>query len=481
MGLDTNHDIQNIFIMLYDRKLSPLEQVIEVVNRRASAYNIVTTCRINGIFSEEILRQALEVLQSRHPRLNCRIVGKLSSLRFETGVINIPLRVVEKYAPQQWQEVALEELNQKIESDKSLMRVALVQIKTEKNLNYLITTIHHAIADGLSCIQLHSELLRYCQKITSCEPIEVATLPALPPIEKLMPASMQGWRGAVNIFLTVCRQLLKKIWYRPKTLKFEKFVPIESRYSGMVHRTLNIEQTEKLVSVCRQNQTTVHSALCAAMLFAAARKITGGKKANLGVSCWSNINLRNRFKPEISDRHLGVLVSGDISCHTLKTNTSFWDLARNSRQQMKATIASDRVFCSALLIKLFTDFLLACPRQMFGTVGVTNIGRVNIASDYGLFELEEISFVPAWAAFGGLCVAVLTFESKMFLNFMFSEPAISQEIAEILADNVLACIVKACNNTKFTFADQMSAAQHHPSSSTSKALSVAPPVSRHHQ
>ncbi|PMB29710.1 alcohol acetyltransferase, partial [Fischerella thermalis BR2B] len=218
---------------------------------------------------------------------------------------------------------------------------------------------------------------------------------------------------------------------RPQTLKFEKFLPIESRRTGIVHRKLNEAQTTKLLNACRKNKTTVHAALCAAMLFAAGRKITPGKKTNVNLSCWSPINLRNRLQPNISNEHLGVLVSGDISCHNLRTNTSFWDLARDRRQQIKATLESERVFCLPFLTKLLINFLLTYPHQVFSTVGVTNIGRVNIPANYGVFELEEISFVTANAAFRGLCVAVLTFEEKMFLNFMFSEPAISQETAEI--------------------------------------------------
>ncbi len=441
--------------MLYDRKLSSYEQAMEILNRRATTYNIVTICRINGIFSKEIVKQALELLQARHPRLKSRIIGRLNNLRFETGDIQIPLRVVTLLHSQQWREVVQEELNQKIESDKSLMRVVFVSLKNESNVNYVITTIHHAIADGLSCMQLHSDLLRYCQKLISLEPIEVITLPALPPIKKLLPNSMQGWKGSLNIFLGILRLLFRDIRYRPKTLNFEKFVPIESRRTGIVHRKLDEEQTTQLINVCRKNRTTVHAALCAAMLFATGRKIGAGKKTDLSVSCWSPINLRHRFKPEVSEENLGILVSGDISCHTLKLNTRFWNLARNRRQQMQQTLESDRVFCLPLLTKLLIKFLLAYPHQVFSTVGITNIGRVNIRSNYGVFELEEISFVTSNAAFRGLCVAVLTFEEKMYLNFMFSEPAISQETAEILADNVLACIVEACNNKKFTFADQM--------------------------
>ena len=55
--------------------------------------------------------------------------------------------------------------------------------------------------------------------------------------------------------------------------------------------------------------------------------------------------------------------------------------------------------------------------------------------------LEEISFVPALAAFGGVfAAAVSTFQGKMLLNFMFSEPSISQETIEELANNAISIV-----------------------------------------
>lgn len=57
--------------------------------------------------------------------------------------------------------------------------------------------------------------------------------------------------------------------------------------------------------------------------------------------------------------------------------------------------------------------------------------------------LEEISFVPALAAFGGVfAAAVSTFQGKMLLNFMFSEPSITQETIEEFANNAISCIVE---------------------------------------
>lgn len=436
----------------YERELSPLEQAMEVLNRRASSSNVITICRITGPLSEQIIRQALDLIQCRHPRLNSRIVGELDSLYFQSGAMRIPLHVVEKQHNEQWQEVVLQELNQKIESDKCLMRAVVVCIKSEKNVSHLLTTIHHAISDRSSSNRLHSEILTYCQKIASGEPIEqVASLPPLPPLQELLPKSMQGFRGVVNAWSFLSRDLFKRVWHRPETSDVEKCVPIELRRCGMIHRRLNEEQTAQLVDCCRKKKTTVQGALCAAMLFAAARKISGCKKTDVRVSCNSHINLRKRLNPVVTDENMGVLASSITSFHTLRTNILFWDLARHVRQQLEAGLKSNDIFTKLSFSKKFYESYLDRPnKKRLWTVSITNIGRVNIPQIYGPFELEEINGVVANAAFGDV-LTVSTFQGKMLLNFMFSEPTSNQETMEILANNVVSCIVNACRNDKLTF------------------------------
>ncbi|MCL1473645.1 hypothetical protein LAY57_23710 [Argonema antarcticum A004/B2] len=113
--------------MIDNRELAPIEQAMEILNRRAGSYNVVTISRIEGFLNEEILRQVLDLIQCRHPRLNSRIVGDLDNLRFETeGTQKIPLRVENKLHNEEWQEVVLEEMNEKIDSSKVLLRSVLV-------------------------------------------------------------------------------------------------------------------------------------------------------------------------------------------------------------------------------------------------------------------------------------------------------------------------------------------------------------------
>ena len=429
-----------------NRKLASSEQALEIMNRCANSLHVVTIGRVIGPLTAEILRPALDLLQKRHPRLNSRIIGSLNNMRFEDGAIKIPLRVVEKFDSPQWQEVVLEELNQKIESQLGLMRAVLVHFERENNVSYLIVTLHHAISDGLSSIQLYSEILTYCQKIASSEPIgEVISLPPLRSVERLLPKSLQGFRGLMDGFYSLLRLKFLHDWHRPETLGFEKYVSIESRRSNMIHRYLDEELTERVVNYCRQEKTTVQAALGAAMMWAVAKQITAGKRVDVRLSCQSFVSLRQHLQPMIGNENLGMLASFIISFHTLKISMSFWDLARDIRQQLETDLEGTAIFSLMLILRNIFEFLLAHPSEIPSSVALSNIGRVNISQVYGLFKIEEISFTTAAAVSGGALVATtLTFAGKMFLNFTFSEPSISQRTMEQLVNSTVTDLIDAC-------------------------------------
>ncbi|MEA5567008.1 phthiocerol/phthiodiolone dimycocerosyl transferase family protein [Anabaena sp. UHCC 0399] len=433
--------------MTINRKLSPIEQSMEILNRRVAA-NVVTISRVQGKLSQDIVRQALDLIQVRHPLLNSRIVGNLDNICFEFGAEQLPLRIVHKKYLAQWQEVVLEELNQPIASNKYLARSVLIRFADE-NINYLLIILHHAISDGLSIVKLHSEILTYCQKLVSNQlDSDTFILSPLPSIQKLMPQSMQGKLGVIKGICFALRLLLKIILYQPKKLTFEQCVPFKLRTAGMIHRQLNREDTVKLVEICRNKNTTVQCALCAAMLIAVARKISNINKTNICLSCHSYVDLRKRFLPEVNRENLGILTSAITSFHTLDSKVSFWNLAQDVKKQLAASLQSEDIFSSVLVSKKIYDFLLLQPNKAPVSVAVTNIGRVTIPSDYGEFKLEEISFVPSQAVFGGtFSVAVATFQDTMLLNFTFSEPSVSRESAESLANDVMSYMLDACHET----------------------------------
>ncbi len=434
--------------MIYNRKLGRLEQAMEILNSRAKTWNIVTISRIKGYICEETMTEALEVVQFHHPRLSSRIVRSKNSLSFETqGTAKIALRVVRQFNNEQWQEVVYEEMNKGIDSSKCLLRVVIVHLVGAEHITYLITTIHHAIADGLSSIQLHSEILTCCQKIVSGESINpVNSLTPLPPIEELMPEWTKGFRGRINSIIFLLQIGFKKIWNRPKTLGFEKYVSIAKRRCNIIHRQLDQDLTQKFLNHCRQENTTVHSALCAVLMFTIARKIIKGKSKNIRVNCLSYFDLRRHLEPAISDDHMAVLASSTMGFHTIDRNTSFWELAREVKQKIEVSKKSGELFKMILIAKHLIDFCFIYPKQVAATVSVSNVGKVNIPKDYGEFELEEISFAGSHALYAGVFVIqASTFQGKILLNFVFSEPSISQNTMEILVANVMSYIFDICN------------------------------------
>jgi hypothetical protein len=270
-----------------NRKLSSLEGAMEILNRRAKTSNIVTISRIKGNLQEAVLRQALDIIQYRHPRLNSCIVNFRNNFYFQTaGTNRISLKIVHNLPEKQWTEIVDQEINPEIDSTKYLLRVVLVHILHSSNVNYLITTINHAMSDGISSIQLQSEILNYCQMISSGETLQpVTTLEPLPAIKKLIPKNTQGWIGKISNIIFLLKRGILKLYHQPKTLGFGKYAPIHKRHSELIHRQLDAELTRMFIQKCKQEGTRIHSALCAVLMLRVTKKISQFNQKNMRVNC----------------------------------------------------------------------------------------------------------------------------------------------------------------------------------------------------
>jgi NRPS condensation-like uncharacterized protein len=414
--------------------LLPIEQYCEILNRQVGTYNIIICSRLKGHFTREIIRQSLDIIQSRHPRLNWRIVEEQDCLQFKTeGAQKIPLQVMDKLHDKYWHEIVTAQINTEIESDKCLMRAVLISALDEKDSNYLITTVHHAIADGLSFVQLQSEILSYCQKIAAGETITpVMPLPILPSLKELLADSTATSR-------------LDESYPEKDTLGFEKWVPIKSRKTAYIYKYLDEQLTQQLKKVARKEKTTVYGAFCAAMLLATARIIRANKKIEVvRASCATMFDLRPYLKFTVSNEHLNLLAWDATSWHTLETNTLFWDLSREVREHLRSLLKS-RAFISEIISEKFGDYIDCLSEEVQTTVDLSNLGKLNIPTVYGTFELEEIHIVCGTAAFGGMATLISSeFRGKTLLSFLFSEPSVSQTTMEILANNVVSNLSEAC-------------------------------------
>ena len=428
-----------------ERQLGEIEQSFEVLNRLAKTWNVATISRIRGDLSETTLRQALKLLQSRHPQLRARIVGKKKKLRFQTDEgIEIPLKIINKFTSEQFREVVNEELNQKFDSRRGLLRTILVRCSNETQLVYLITISHHAICDALSLVHLHSEILTYCQQ-PETTPIP---LPFLPPPEALFPLWTRGVQAKLGSIFLILRLFVQKAWYRPKTLGIEAHAPISERRCHILHEQLEPELTQALITSCKRQRVTVQGALNAALLLAARDKIVSRKK-KINVSCQTFANIRKYLWLPIANENLSCLASELLSAHKINPNTSFWELARDVKRKIDRGIERQDLFYILLNSKLLTKYILANPHQVATTVAVSNLGLLDIPSDYGHYQLEEISFAGSNNLFAGVVfLNVTTFRGKMLMNFVFSQPSFSKERMVGIVNSTLDYLKLACANSR---------------------------------
>jgi len=430
--------------MAINRKLGQLEETMEILNQRAKTWNLVTISRIQGNIQETVLRQSLDIIQYRHPALNSHIINSRNSYYYQSkGTGKLPLQVVNIREIQEWEAVVNTEMNQVIDSSKYLLRVVLVKILNQQNINYLITTTHHAITDGLSSIQLHSEILTYCQKITAGKSIPaVTTLEPLPPIEKLLPPWTNSFKGKLGRIALLLNLALQKYWNQPKTLGVEKYVPISQRRCEIIHRQLSEESTQQFIQQCRQENTTVQSALCAALMLTVSKQLTKSHEDNIRVSCLSYLDLRRHLQPEVSQENMTVLAASIMGFYRITNNISFWELARKAKHTLNKKISQGEIIQMIFLAKQLINFSLLFPNQVSATVSVSNVGKVNIPHTYGELELEEISFVGSHALYAGIFIVhAATFQEKMTLNFVFSQPALNRQTMEKLVDNCIDYIM----------------------------------------
>ncbi|MBD2666034.1 alcohol acetyltransferase [Richelia sinica FACHB-800] len=433
--------------MPFNRKLGRLEQAMEILNSRAKTWNLVTISRIKGQINSEILQQSLEIVQYHHPLLNARIIHLRNSYYFQTvGTETISLNIVGIPDVQGWTTIFNQEMNQVIDSSRSLLRVVLIYIFNQPNINYLLTTVHHAITDGLSSIQLHSEILSSYQKLRIEENYHAITaLTPIAPVETLLPRFTRGIRGSFSKIKLLLRLGLAKIILRPKTLGIAKYVSIDERRSEIIHRQLDPDLTEQFIQRCRQESTTVHGALCAALMLTFLANQFPAKRIRqpINVNCLSYLDLRSRLNPPIAAENMSILASSIMDFYQLNTNTSFWDLARKVKQNLAKGIQQGDIFHMISIAKLLIDFLFFFPQQVAATVSVSNVGKVKIPHIYGDLELETISFAGSQALYAGMLVVhAATFQKKMLFNFVFSQPAIATETMEKIVEDFISCLYR---------------------------------------
>jgi hypothetical protein len=322
---------------------------------------------ISGTQPVEKWRKAIDMVQQRHPNLSVRVA--LDDLARPTlqhvENLPIPLRVVQVEQNYRWEQEVEKELSVRFNTAEGpLLRVVLLQ---KPDSTVLILAANHTVADGTSLSYLTRDLLLAVtgKELALLEPQvsndQTLGLPEDLPaqtVEQLLELNMKT--GVVN--------------------------PLVSS-----HR-FSESTTRNLLERARQENTSVHGAICAAVLLASREIRPEWDQTRMELV--SPICTRG---PLNLDDNVGLNITTQSVFFEPQPYMSFWDLARLAKAGLGGTSSAEYTkgylsfFGNLVFGHNDMQQMLDALKQAFNHhIMVTNLVRVKYKTDFGPLKLEAL-------------------------------------------------------------------------------------------
>jgi NRPS condensation-like uncharacterized protein len=410
------------------RTLGTMEQFLWLLDQTQPTHFSIAA-EIEGCTNLMSWRLALDALQRRHPFFSVCIDDDRDSRPYFRHIAGaqIPLRVINaETVDSRWEREIERELSTRFDPRRGpLIRVALLH---QPNRSLLIFTAYHPIGDGISAAFAIRDILR----ALSGEKLEV--LPPLPSMEDLlgMPQTSPMRRASKTSFNA-----------RPDRVAatMVKTAGASSHVKGL---RLSTELTNNLRSRSRRERTTVHGALCAALVLAGREVFSPW---NNPVRIHSAIDARQLLQP--GDNYM-QLASGGIVEVNPDAVTGFWDIARLMKsglaraQSPEGVIAGLGGLNDLLLQGLDSQTLAQVVNKSYAhEATVTNLGSLPFDTTFGDLKLTSM-WGPAINVGGenGQTIGAVTANGSLCLLDTSSTPASS--LLEVMERFITA----ACAHTE---------------------------------
>jgi len=349
-----------------NRTLGAFEKTFWLLDQIDSK-DFALAAEVEGRESADAWRLAVDQVQKRHPNLSARIRMDEFKRPFIEHVdsLVIPLKVIEIDNNFKWEEVVEKELATRFNTEEGpLFRVIVLQ-KPEDTV--LILAANHTLADGSSLMYLFRDLL---DAVTGQIPLVLA--PQKSNDETLgLPEDTAAEDNETSIYI-----FKKPDAVSPKveSIKFSR------------------EHTSQLIERSRLERTTVHGAICAAVVIA-GRKLRhewDDKKIEL----ISPICTRKALQ---LDDNCGLNITTHPVYFEPEEKQSFWDIARLAKSGLNGTETKEHVenylgffrtltFNSADIQKMVDILKEAFNHQIM----VTNLVKVKYKTDFGKLKLKSV-------------------------------------------------------------------------------------------
>ena len=422
--------------------------------------NVVVTARVRGRIEVDALRSAVGALRARHALLGIRVSFDAENVAWyeADGVPEVPIRVVRGTDSHPWEQVVREECETPFQLETGpLVRMTLLDSPEGAEL---VITGHHVVCDGMSLTYLVRDILSQLDQPEG----EVEVLPAPPAIdETTVPAPKK-----MNPIARWVMALIGRKWEKQGISCGEQDMErMHAKFRAatgepvFLRWELSEEETTRLVARCRAEGVTVNSALWAAFLLA-QREVQGDREEFRRMGGLA-VSTRDELKVPVGDA-LGFFASSMYLALDLGTSSSFWDASRAVHRAINAELAKTDLFRMLLAEALPPTLLdslyfakydglenklakkmlkrMKWDRTSFG-YSVTNVGRVDIPTEYGERRLEAVYGPSLYSDVNEKVVGVTTVGGRLAFTMSCRADGVGGPAAGRIRDEATATLARA--------------------------------------
>ena len=354
------------------RSLGSLEHLFWLTDQHHRLHFAVTAL-ISGETRARDWRRALDRLQKRHPIMTVCIDGEPDSVPSfrQAAAAPIPLRIVEEEPELRWEAEVGKELATPFNPIRApLIRAVLIQ--GARDAAFMLVA-HHSIADGLS--------LAYAVRDTlaALAGRSLRPLPWLPSQDEMMNVSDSSVDGREQASAPM------PAVYRPHDNARPKVKSLR----------LPPALTSRVRDRARQERTTVHGALCAALVLASREVSAAWREIPLRIL--SPINARPLLD---AGESCGVFLGATTSVFDRQA-IDFWDIARDARNGVAANQTSENIAAQLSAFRRVVGngadgaTVAEFVAEAFASeVLLTNLGNLSFERQFGPVTLKAV-FGPA--------------------------------------------------------------------------------------
>ena len=407
----------------FARPLGAMEHFLSLIDQYRPLH-FAMAAQVEGPTAIPAWRIALDKLQGRHPLLSVAIETDAGHVPYFRTVrdVPIPLRVIHGPTIGNWEAEVARELATPFPLGQAPLARAVLMHSPFDSL--FILTTHHSIADGLSSAYAIRDMLRALTGET------LESLPPVPAQEPLVHMSRQTTHGADPSLQPLA----------PDEGPLMTFHSNDGLLPSVEALSLTRELTQTLIERARKERTTVHGALCSALVLA-------GRESS---SDWnqSPVRVRSPFslRKELGiGEDCGVFVwagSVSMSPHTL---ADFWDTARFAKsslteRQMLGRVAMEMEGLEQVMNSgIDVEGAARGARRISCELLLTNLGKLSVQYDFRSLKLKALWGPSALTGFSsGQTVGVTTTNDSLCLlhTSLTPIPSLLPQAAQILQ---LAC------------------------------------------